>query len=143
MSVKFRLVERRNLGKDADVAPRKMYAYAVNNGFVTFNELCTDIAENCTLTSADVKAVLDRMNYELDKNLRAGRIIQFGEIGNFRMAVGSTGALEEKDFTTSQIKKPRIVFTPGKRLQDTRSTTNFEKVVPYIIETECDKTHID
>ncbi|MDH6316378.1 putative histone-like DNA-binding protein [Parabacteroides sp. PF5-5] len=143
MSVKFRLVDRKNLGKDAKEAPRKLYAYAVNNGFVTFEELCSDIAENCTLTSADVKAVLDRMNQQLDKNLRAGRIVQFGEFGNFRMAVGSTGAVEEKDFSTSQIKTPKIVFTPGKRLRTARVLTTFEKINPTVVEAECDRTHLD
>ncbi|MDH6305582.1 putative histone-like DNA-binding protein [Parabacteroides sp. PH5-13] len=143
MSVKFRLVDRKNLGKDAKEAPRKLYAYAVNNGFVTFEELCSDIAENCTLTSADVKAVLDRMNQQLDKNLRAGRIVQFGEFGNFRMAVGSTGAVEEKDFSTSQIKTPKIVFTPGKRLRTARALTTFEKINSTVVEVECDRTHLD
>ena len=92
MAQKFKLIERKNLGKDNKENPRKFYAQAVNNGYVSFDELCGEIAENCTLTSADVKAVMDRMNYILDKNLRAGRIVQFGEIGNFRMAVGSTGS---------------------------------------------------
>ena len=141
MSVKFKLIDRRNLGKDANEVPRKLYAQVVNNGSVAFDELCSSIAENCTLTSADVKAVLDRMNYELDRNLRAGRIIQFGELGNFRMAIGSTGAVEEKEFSTSQIKTPRIVFTPGKHLRVTRALTTFEKEAQK--EQECNRVHID
>lgn len=60
----------------------------------------------CTLTSADVKAVLDRMNYVLDKSLHAGRIVQLGEIGNFRMAVGGSGVAKTDDFKASQIRKP-------------------------------------
>lgn len=128
MAQKFKLVERRNLGKDNTETPRKFYAQAVNNGYVGFDELCGEIAENCTLTSADVKAVMDRMNYILDKNLKAGRIVQFGEIGNFRLAVGSTGAVTAKEFNTSQIKKPKIVFTPGSKLQVTRSLTSFERI---------------
>jgi len=143
MSVKFRLIDRKNLGKDADVAPRKLYACAVNNGFVTFEELCDDIAENCTLTSADIKAVLDRMNYQLDKNLRAGRIVQLGEFGNFRMAVGSSGVVEAKDFSTSQIKTPKIIFIPGKRLRTARTLTTFEKQSIKSSETDCDRTHLD
>lgn len=143
MSVKFRLIKRPNLGKDAGVAPRKLYAQVINNGYVTFEELCVSIAESCTLTSADVKAVLDRMNYELDKNLRAGRIVQFGEIGNFRMSAGSSGAVEEKDFSTSQIRIPKIVFTPGKNLRVTRSQATFEKQTPQVVETDCDRVHLD
>jgi predicted histone-like DNA-binding protein len=84
--------------------PHKLYAQVGNNGYVTFDELCRSIAENCTLTSADVEAVLDRMNYELDRNLRVGRLVQFGEIGNFRMSAGSSGTVEEENFSTSQIE---------------------------------------
>jgi predicted histone-like DNA-binding protein len=147
MAVKFRLIDRKNLGKDAGEAPRKLYAQAVNNGYVTFDELCEDISENCTLTSADVKAVMDRMNFTLDKHLRAGRIVQFGEIGNFRMSVGSSGAAEEKEFHATQIRKPKIVFTPGGRLQTARRLTTFEKDTPRVVtETvteECDRPHMD
>ena len=127
MAQKFKLIERRNLGKDNKDNPKKFYAQAINNGYVPFAELCSDIAETCTLTSADVKAVLDRMNYMLDKHLKAGRIVQFGEIGNFRLAVGSTGSLTEKDFSTSLIKPPKIVFSPGSTLRETRQLTAFEK----------------
>lgn len=93
MAQKFKLIRRKNLGKDNQVTPQKYYAQAVNNGYVSFDELCTEIGEGSTLTSADVKAVMDRMNYILDKNLKAGRIVQFGEIGSFRLAVGSTGSV--------------------------------------------------
>ena len=112
MAQKFKLVERRNLGKDAATTPRKVYAQAINNGYVSFDELCSDISELCSLTSADVKAVMDRMNYVLDKNLKSGRIVQFGEIGNFRLSVGSSGSASEESFTSAQIRKPKIVFTP-------------------------------
>ena len=128
MAQKYKLIERNNLGKDNAQTPRKFYAQAVSNGYMTFDELCADIAEQCTLTSADVKAVMDRMNYVLDKHLKAGRIVQFGEIGSFRLAVGSTGALTEEEFSNSQIKKPKIVFQPGSRLQDTRSKRTTEEM---------------
>ena len=136
MAQKYKLIERRNLGKDSEDNPRKFYAQAVNNGYVAFDELCSEIAEACTLTSADVKAVLDRMNYCLDKHLRAGRIVQFGEIGNFRLALGSTGSLTEDDFHVSQIKTPRIVFTPGAKLRTTRELTTFEKEQSDVADTE-------
>lgn len=127
MAQKFKLIERKNLGKDNAQNPKKFYAQAINNGYVSFAELCSDIAETCTLTSADVKAVLDRMNYMLDKHLRAGRIVQFGEIGNFRFALGSNGSLTAKDFSTALIKQPKIVFTPGSKLRETRQLTAFER----------------
>ncbi len=144
MAQKFKLVERRNLGKDAATTPRKVYAQAINNGYVSFDELCSDISELCSLTSADVKAVMDRMNYVLDKNLKSGRIVQFGEIGNFRLSVGSSGSASEESFTSAQIRKPKIVFTPGSKLRSTRNLTTFEKVTPQVVAqpVECDKEHV-
>lgn len=144
MAQKFKLIQRRNLGKDAAAVPTKMYAQAVNNGYVSFDELCTDISELCSLTSADVKAVMDRMNYVLDRNLKAGRIVQFGEIGNFRLSVGSSGTATEGEFTNSNIRRPKIVFTPGAKLRNTRTQTTFEKVVPQVVtQTEqCYKEHV-
>ena len=127
MAQKYKLIERKILGADKEETPKKFYAQAVNNGRVEFDELCEEIAESCTLTSADVKAVMDRMNHLLDKHLKAGRIIQFGEIGNFRLALGSSGSRSAEEFSASMIRKPRIVFTPGGKLQDTHTLTTFEK----------------
>ena len=127
MAQKYRLIERRNLGKDQAANPKKFYAQAVNSGYVTFDELCEEIAEQCTLTSADIKAVADRMNHTLDRHLKKGRIVQFGEIGNFRLGVGSSGAVDAKSFSADQIRKPKIIFTPGKFLQMTRINTEFSK----------------
>ena len=111
---------------------------------MSFDELCSDISELCSLTSADVKAVMDRMNYVLDKNLKSGRIVQFGEIGNFRLSVGSSGSASEESFTSAQIRKPKIVFTPGSKLRSTRNLTTFEKVTPQVVAqpVECDKEHV-
>jgi predicted histone-like DNA-binding protein len=100
---------------------------AVKNGYVDFEEFCEEIAETCTLTSADVKAVLDRLNYMLHKNLKAGHIVQLGEFGNFRMSLGSTGSLTKDEFSNDQIKKPKMIFTPGGSLQKTRNVTLFEQ----------------
>jgi len=144
MAQKFRLIERRNLGKDAITTPKKVYAQAVNNGYVSFDELCTEISELCSLTSADVKAVLDRMNYSLDKNLKAGRIVQFGEIGNFRLGVGSTGAVSESEFLNGQIRTPKIIFSPGSKLRATRANTTFERVIPPVVTVteDCPLEHV-
>lgn len=128
MAVRFKLIERKDMSKGASEDAKLFYAQSVNNGYVPFDELCQEISDMCTLTSADVKAVLDRMNYVLDKNLRAGRIVQFGEIGNFRMAVGSSGSITKEDFKMSQVRKPKIIFTPGKKLQQARENSTFEQL---------------
>jgi hypothetical protein len=74
------------------------------------------------------KRFLDNLNFVIDFELQAGRIVHLGELGNFRMTVGSEGVEEESDFNKSMLRRPRIVFTPGKALQTTRLLTKFTKV---------------
>ena len=79
MSVKYKLIQRKDMSTDAGPGSKLYYAQAVNAGEMTLDELCEDIAESSTVTSADVKAVLDRLGWILSKNLKAGRIVQVGE----------------------------------------------------------------
>lgn len=141
MAQKFKIVQRKNLGKDKEENPTKFYAQGVNNGKVSFRELCDEISDSCTLTSADIKAVLDRTNHTIDKHLKAGRIVQFGELGNFRFGVGSVGSVTLDDFAPSLIKQPRVVFTPGSMLREARKLTTFERVTPAEVK-ECDRPHV-
>jgi predicted histone-like DNA-binding protein len=128
MAQKYRLVARRNMGKDNGIFETKYYAQSVSTGKVEMEELCEQIADGCTLTSADVKAVIDRLNKVLDQNLQAGKIVQMGELGTFRFSVTSTGATSESRFTTSNIRGANIIFAPGAKLQASRRTVKFEKV---------------
>ena len=67
------------------------YAVSKSTGFTDIRRLCKLIAARSTVSSADVKAVLDNLNYVLDLELQDGRIVQLGEFGNFRITVGSEG----------------------------------------------------
>lgn len=126
MSVKYRLVKRINLGKDQKDNPQKLYAQPIYSDLVSFEELLGEISE-AGIPSNQVKGVADRMVHLFRKHLAAGRRVQFGEFGNFRYGVGSTGSLTEEEFSTSMIKTPRIVFSPGSALRKARKETSFEK----------------
>ena len=89
------------MSEDAAPGKKLYYATAVSAGEMTLEELCEDIAESSTVTSADVKAVLDRLGWVLSKNLKAGRIVQVGELGNFRMTLGSSGTPTIEEFNAS------------------------------------------
>ncbi len=101
MAQGYKLVEKKNLGRDAAEQPTKVYAIPKYNGYTDMDTLCKMIGARSTVSSADVKAVLDNLNFVLDMELQAGRIVQLGEFGNFRL------------------------FTPGASLKKTLKTTNF------------------
>lgn len=126
MSVKYRLIKKKNMGKDQTEVPEKLYAQPMYSDLVSFGELLGEISE-AGIPSNQVKGVTDRMNHLIRKHLAAGRRVQFGELGNFRYGVGSTGSANEEDFTTKQIKLPRIIFSPGSLLRTARKEATFEK----------------
>ena len=141
MSVKFRLVKKNNLGADKKETPKKVYAQVVYSDKIEFDYLLSEISE-AGIPSNQVKGVIDRMNYLIRKHLAVGHIVQFGEFGNFRYGVGSTGVEKEEDFLTSQIKQPKIIFTPGATLRKARKAADYQREEPRT-SGDCNKAHLD
>ena len=82
MAVKFKVVKRKVLnGAEKDSV--KNYAIAKTSGTSDLNKLCKLICSRSTLSSADVKAVLDSLNWAMDLELSSGNVVQLGEFGNF------------------------------------------------------------
>ncbi|MDH6314284.1 putative histone-like DNA-binding protein [Parabacteroides sp. PFB2-10] len=127
MAVKFKLLKQKNLGADKATIPEKIYAREVSTDKITFEYLLDEIAA-AGIPSNQVKGVMDRMNFLIRQHLSAGHIVQFGELGNFRYTLGSTGAATEEEFETALIKTPRIVFYPGKTLQNARKNSEFKRL---------------
>ena len=116
MALKYKLVQKRNLGKDQDENPEKVYAQMVSGDLVTFEELIEEVGDSTVAGSAGVKAVLDRLNV--------------GELGTFRLNFGSQGVVGSDDFNTGLIREPRVRFLPGKALRTMKSLTSFERIGP-------------
>ena len=136
MAQKYKLVMKKNLGKDADKTPRKLYAIPKYNGYTDMALLCKLISARSTASSADVKAVLDSLLFVLDLELQAGRIVNVAELGNFRLSLSSTGTETKKDFSQSKLKGARIIFTPGEALRNTVVTTSFSAYTPETVAPE-------
>ena len=128
MAIRYKLIARPDFRKDAEKGSKLYYAQGLSNGDVSFDELCESIAEESALSSADVKGCLDRMTRLLTANLREGRNVQLGDLGSFRLSIASSGAADEDSFSTALMKKPRVIFTPGKRLQDMREDVQYSRV---------------
>ena len=127
MAVKYRLIERKNLGNDKTETPKKQYAQVVYGDLVEFETFLEEVADGSGVGSAQVKAVLDRINIVLKRNLSQGRRVNVGELGNFRFGVGSTGAATTEEFSNNLIKEPKVVFSPGKPLRVSKNLAVFEK----------------
>jgi predicted histone-like DNA-binding protein len=122
--VNYHLIQRVN-PKDK-LAPKKYYASVKSGGLVPFDTLCATIADRGTCIKGDVQAALDGLIFVMKQNLAEGRIVQLGEFGNFRMSLGGVGVEYSEDFSTSMIERKKIIFTPGKQLNDMMKIMSFK-----------------
>ena len=112
MAVKFKVVKRKVLnGAEKDSV--KNYAIAKTSGTSDLNKLCKLICSRSTLSSADVKAVLDSLNWAMDLELSSGNVVQLGEFGNFRMSINSEGTNDARGLRRHQDKGGTYYLFPG------------------------------
>ena len=116
MAINLSIVQRPNpMDK---TAPRKYYVSTQSAGEVDLEKMSEIISEKCTLTEADVLAVLTALTKEMTTNLLEGKIVRFGTFGSFQLGVSSNGVATEEEATRSLVKGLRVKFRPGRRVQD-------------------------
>ena len=113
--------------RDKEAAP-KFYAQAQARGDVNIREMATRIQSTCTVTKADVYAVLVALEDVIVEALQNGEIVRLGELGTFQLSISGKGAVTEEDYDVSLIKKARINFRPGSALVGALSGLTFQKV---------------
>ena len=132
-TVKYSVIPRIN-PRDRETEP-KFYAQVKLSGDVSLREMCERIQQSCTVTKADVHAVLVAMEDVIVDALKGGEIIRLGDLGTLRVSLSSKGALTEKEYTSSLITKSRIIFRPGSILSEALANLNYSKLIS---ETESD-----
>lgn len=111
--LKYYIVNRRNpLNKS-----EKFYAQLSAQAPVKLTELTDRIVQRCTLTKPDVQAAIAAFEEEVIAALLQGRSVKFGTLGCFRPSLSSTGSMDEKGFTSKNIKRVKVVFTPSPNIR--------------------------
>lgn len=113
-SVTYSVVPRIN-PRDKEAAP-KFYAQAQARGDVNIREMASRIQGTCTVTKADVYAVLVALEDVIVEALQNGEIVRLGELGTFQVGLSGKGAVTSEDYDTSLIRKARINFRPGLKI---------------------------
>ena len=121
--------------RDRESEP-KFYGNVKSSGDINIREMAERIQQSCTVTKADVHAVLVALEDVICESLQKGEIVRLMDIGTFRVGISTKGALTEDKFDDSLIKKARILFRPGSVLQDAISNLNFTKVKRVVEEEE-------
>ena len=119
MAHPYRLILKKNLSPKAGEPEKLAYAIPAYNGTTDIEAICRIISSRSSLSGGDVKSVLDNLNHVLDLELRIGRIIHLGELGNLRVSLSSEGVTHKDQFSPSLMRKPKLIFKPGPFLQNT------------------------
>lgn len=129
MGIRYKLVQRKDFSKGAGPDAKLYYPQLLNNGNISFDELCDSIAQETALSSADVKGVMDRLARLTSLNLKQGRSINLGELGSLRVVLSSAGSITEDGYKAATMMRPlKIVFTPGKALNDIRDKATYDRI---------------
>ena len=110
-----------------DRSQKKYYAAPSYTEDVTLRKVAQDISKNCTLTPADITAVLESFLDILPGYLEEGHSIKMGDFGRFRLSFSSDGHTEEKDVSADDIKSARILFVPSRELKARLENISYSK----------------
>ena len=125
-NVTYSVVPRINPREKND--PPKYYAQAQASGDVNIREMSERIQASCTVTKADVYAVLVSMEDVSIDALKSGEIVRLGDLGTFQIGVSGKGTLTEEEYDSSLIQKARINFRPGIALSGILTNLTYAKV---------------
>ena len=125
-TVTYSVVPRINPREKND--PPKYYAQAQARGDVNLREMAERIQSTCTVTKADVYAVLISLEDVVKEAIQNGELVRLGELCTLQVGLSSKGTLTEKEYEDTNIKKARINFRPGPVLAGALETLKFTKV---------------
>ena len=113
---------------DRESGEVKYYAQSQARGEMGIREISERIQQMCTVTRADVMAVLTALEEIVSEGLQGGEIVRLGELGSLQLSLSGEGADTEETFSDSLIEKVRVLFRPGTVMQEAINNLAFEKV---------------
>jgi len=126
MPIKFKVIERGQPGV-AGGGTKKFYASPVMDGEMTLADLTKSIEKICTVSGADIRAVLYALVDVSVDSLSDGTIVRLGDLGSLRTSLSSEGKDKETEVTASAVKNASIIFTPGSRIKEMLAAAKFQK----------------
>lgn len=126
MAIKFKTIERGQPGV-AGGGTKKFYASPVMDGEINLAELTKAIEKICTVSGADIRAVLYALVDVSIDNLANGTIVRLGELGSMRISLSSEGKATAAEVTSSAIKSTSVIFVVGTRIQEMLDAAKFQK----------------
>lgn len=123
MAIGYGIAKKRVNGKEL------YYAHVKNGGVIGVNELCERISRQCSLNIPLLHAAIIAFSDAMGEQLVAGKIVDLGSIGRFRISFGSEGVERARDLCASKhINLAKILYFPGKELRRGLGRLEYRKV---------------
>ena len=116
--IKYVIQGKRN---PLDRSQMKYYAQMASTTPVTLDQIIKRIEKRSTMSSADVKAVLDALQYEVIDALESGNSVRLGDLGSFRLTLQSDGVAsqeEAKKLGARLIRQVNVQFSKSTSMRD-------------------------
>lgn len=127
--VSYRVIGRHSIPGDKE-SQIKYYASVNSRGDISTNEMAQRMQVECTLTKADIVAVLAALENVIVDSLKNGEIVRLADLGYLSIGINSKGVPMEKDFNSTLIKGAHIKFRPGKALNSFLKELSYYKLNP-------------
>lgn len=92
------------------------YAMLQHQGTVSTKEIAKRISKECTVSFADVLAVLQALGEDIPEYLRSGRMVKLDGIGTIWVSIRQNSTTSRDDFNSQCIKGIRATLKPQDEL---------------------------
>ena len=121
----YSVTKRQNpLNREAD---SKYYASAEYGEEIDVNALAKEISKSCTLTPADIVAVIESFLDKMPQFLKSSNRIRLNKFGIFKLSFSSEGHEKAEDVSSNDIKNLRVLFTPSAELKKELSDVSYTR----------------
>ena len=98
-------------------AVNKFYAKAISQGVIDFERLAYLVSNQCTVRESDCYAVLRALEHNIMDELKQGKVVQLGGLGNLQVGVSSNGENLPEEVSAHSVRKAHMNFRPGTKLR--------------------------
>ena len=107
-------------------ADKKFYAKAISQGVIDFERLAYLVSNQCTVRESDCYAVLRALEHNIIDELKQGKVVQLGSLGNLQVGVSSKGETLTQEVSATSVKKAHMNFRAGTRLREMLETVKYK-----------------
>ena len=112
MAIRYRITKRTNT--IATTKKEQFIMQAVNTGTVDIRRISEEISTESSLSISDVMAVIIALGIKMQQHLEAGKIMDLGDVGKFKIGFQSKAADQASDLTPKRnIKKFHLNYQPS------------------------------